>query len=303
MATRYPGAEWDPLGPQTEPRMQAHDIVCLHTMAASFDGVNNGFHVNGYGGLESHFGLAGEGRLKQWQDTEHQADANYDGNHRVISIETADRGLLFPLWSGSDVPAWTDRQIDELVPLVRWLCDTYDIPKELIPDSRPGRRGIGYHRQGIPGNFPPPYTGLVPGGELWTDPVKGRGKVCPGERRIRQLIEIVIPRVRGEEDDDMPLTDAEWKRLSNLVDGRLRDPENLTVISRAVIDDINREAKRQGAPLRTMSLEMSKRGVNESLGAADGDASDGLLGGRLQEIESKLDALAEPGVPDVPPPA
>lgn len=288
MATRYPGAEWDPLGPQTEPRMRAHDIVCLHTMAASFDGVNNGFHVNGYGGLESHFGLSGEGRLKQWQDTDHQADANYDGNHRVISIETADRGLLFPEWTGSDVPAWTDRQIDELVPLIRWLCDTYDIPKELIPDSKPGRRGIGYHRQGIPGNFSPPYTGLVPGGELWTDPVKGRGKVCPGDRRIRQLIEIVIPRVRGVEEED-EMREEDWQRMSNLVDGRLRDPSNLSVITDAVLDRINADGfdrKAQGSTIRKTLLEMAERGVDESL--RDG----GSLDLRLKE----LTATAEPPV-------
>ena len=28
----YPGAAYKPLGPQTEPRMTGHDVVCLHTM-------------------------------------------------------------------------------------------------------------------------------------------------------------------------------------------------------------------------------------------------------------------------------
>jgi len=209
MATLYPDAEFDPLGEQREPRLLTHDIVCLHTMAATFDGTDQGFHENGYGGLESHFGLSGSGRLKQWQDLDFQADANFDGNHRCISIETADKGEMFPFWEGSDVPAWTDEQIDQIVPLVRWLCDTFGIPKELVPDARPGRRGIAYHRLGVPHSthdpnaLGGPWHG--PGSELWTDPVKGLGKVCPGDRRIAQLKEIVIPRVQGSGEEDMPL--------------------------------------------------------------------------------------------------
>ena len=172
MATICPLAEFDPLGKQTEHRLKTPDIVCLHTMAQSFDKVNRDFHANGYGGLESHFGVAGDGRLKQWQDLDFRADANFDGNHRCISIETADRGEDFPKWTGSDVPAWTDAQ--------------------------PGHRGIAYHRMWVPHSTGDPDA---PGGpwhgpdcEFWTDPVKGRGKVCPGDRRIRQLKEIVIPR-------------------------------------------------------------------------------------------------------------
>lgn len=205
MATLYPRAEFDPLGPQTARRLVTHDIVCLHTMAGSFAGTDSLFHRNGYQGTESHFGLAGSGRLVQWQDLDFQADANRDGNHRCISIETADRGETFPDWSGSDVPAWTPAQVGVLVDLVGWLCDTYGIPKVLVPDSRPGRRGIAYHRMGVPHSTGDPDAPggpwLRPGGERWTDSV---GKVCPGDRRIAQLREIVIPRLQG--DPGIPVT-------------------------------------------------------------------------------------------------
>jgi hypothetical protein len=195
VATKYPDAEFDPLGEQIQPRMVSHDIVCLHTMAGTFDGTDKDFHKNGYHGLESHFGLAGDGRLKQWQDLDFQADSNFDGNHRVISIETADTGETFPQWDhdGPNVPPWTDAQLKVLIKLVGWLCDQFDIPRELIPDTRPGRRGIAYHRLGVPGNFPPPFTGLVDGGELWTELPKGRGKVCPGDARINQIHDVIMP--------------------------------------------------------------------------------------------------------------
>jgi hypothetical protein len=228
MPTVYPFAVFDPLGTQTERKMKRHDIVCLHTMAASFDGVDRGFHENGYGGLESHFGVAGDGRLKQWQDLDFEADANFDGNHRCISIETADRGETFPKWTGSDVPAWTDEQIDVIVPLVRWLCETFDIPKVLVADSKPGVRGIAYHRLGVPHS-----TGKAdaPGGpwhgegcELWTHPKKGRGKVCPGDRRIAQIKEIVVPRVQAAEgEDDMPLTKDDLGKIQEVVRATLNE--------------------------------------------------------------------------------
>jgi hypothetical protein len=228
MAIVYPGAEWDPLSTtQTQSRMSRHDIVCLHTMAGTFAGTDAMFHRDGYGGTESHFGLSGSGRLKQWQDLAHTADANNEGNHRVISIETADMGEGFPAWSGSDVPAWTQAQLDEIVKLVRWLCVRFEIPPTLVASSASGERGIAYHRQGIPGNFGPPYRGKTGPGELWTALPRGYGKPCPGDRRIRQLIEHVIPRVRGEQEDPMSaLTDdqqLELLRLARTIDKRLAD--------------------------------------------------------------------------------
>lgn len=178
---RYPEAEWRPLGEQTQPRMIAHDIICLHTMVGTLAGTDAMFHDHGYGGTESHFGLGGFGELVQWQDLRHSADANLDGSRRIISIETADSGDPFAPWSGSDVPAWTDQQLAVLATLIAWLADHYRIPLALIPDSRPGRRGVGWHRQGID-----PWR--VAGGERWsTKP----GKVCPGDRRISQLPELI----------------------------------------------------------------------------------------------------------------
>lgn len=208
MATRCPFATYDPLGPQTQPTMTAHDVVTVHTMAGYFAYTDEMFHQNGFGGLESHFGIRADGFAKQWQDTDRTADANGEGNPRCISIETEDHGPAFAgYWNtGSDVPPWTDAQIDKLVAVIGWCCDTYDIPKVLIPDSKPGRRGIGYHRQGID-----PWR--VEGGEVWST---HRGKVCPGDRRIRQLIDIVIPRVQG--DDDMAFDDDAKAALDRIDD-------------------------------------------------------------------------------------
>lgn len=205
MVLRYSGASWDPLGAQTEPKMKSHDILCFHTMVGSLAGTRSMFKANGYGGTESHFGV-GESKAQgmlQWQDLMYQADANLYGGHRVTSIETADYGGVFGKWNTNDaskVPAWTADQLDMLVDLAvwycrksthrncpsTWKCHQVGVPCVIIPDTRQGRRGIGYHRQGCRPN-------VVSGGELWST---AYGKVCPAARREAQLKTIIVPRAQ-----------------------------------------------------------------------------------------------------------
>lgn len=247
MADRYPGAEWRPLGRQSEPKMAGHDIVCAHTMVGSLASSDRYFRdVNGpgYQGTESHYGVGGswgadvarvlDGVVWQWQDRAHQADANGpDGNGHVISIETADNAPR----RASDIAPWTDRQVDALVDLIAWECSPeaharcprswacrrgatwrgvhVAIPPVLIPDTRPGRRGLAVHRQGVRhsrGLDVPGY--LATGGRRWSTSV---GKECPGDVRAAQFEAEVIPAVQrrllvpqpapSEGDDDMQLSD------------------------------------------------------------------------------------------------
>ena len=207
--------EWRPLGPgwAQRPRLTP-DIIGLHTMVTDLPRCDAMFRRNGYAGIHSHFGVGGAGEVWQWQDSDLRAGANLNGNHRIISVETADHGPGFASWDtrGDNVPAWTAAQVAALAELVAALCLAHDIPCVLIPDSLPGRRGIGYHRQGCDGSYP---DGRVPGGELWSS---ARGKVCPGNARIAQ-IPAVIARARALLDptpeDDMQITD----RLPDLFTG------------------------------------------------------------------------------------
>lgn len=232
MPQRCPFAEWRPLGPQTEPSMRGHDIVCAHTMVGYVSSTDPYFRTvngKGYAGTESHYGIGGrwgpdlggglDGKIWQWQDRNHEADANLEGSDHVISIETADNAK-------EPIEPWTPKQLDALVRLIAWECShiahrdcpsswacrkgttwrgvKVAIPPTLIADTKPGRRGIGYHRQGCP---PSKWTAgepgwLVPGGEKWST---STGKDCPKQVRVDQLIKAVIPRVQiallGEEDD------------------------------------------------------------------------------------------------------
>lgn len=189
-------AEWRPLGPGNPPnKMARHDIICLHTMVGYLASTDRMFRRQGWTGTESHFGVGGrwgsdvsgpenlDGRIYQWVDTTYRADANLDGNHRLISIETADNAPQ----KAADILAWTPNQVRSIIALVAELCRAYDIPAELVSDSKPGRRGIAYHRQGID-----PWR--VAGGETWST---SRGKECPGDRRIAQIRNEIIPGVRA----------------------------------------------------------------------------------------------------------
>ena len=210
---RYPAAEYRPLGVQTEPRMAGHDVVCLHTMVGYLSSTDRYFRSGngaGYQGTESHFGVGGkwggdavaglDGTVWQWQDLAHQADANLGGNPTTISIETADN-------AARPIQPWTPAQVESLAQLVAWLCartthadcppswtcHREGIPLSLIPDTLPGRRGIGYHRQGCD-----PWR--VEGGVRWSP---STGKDCPTEARIQQIPAIIARAIEITQEDDM----------------------------------------------------------------------------------------------------
>jgi len=204
---RMPGARWRPLAANwaSQPRMTRVDLVLIHTAVGSFEGTFAYFSGSGgYSGAESHFMTGGGGEIDQYQDTAHQAEANGAANGDAISIENADMGPGFAAWNtrdGNAVPAFTPAQIEANARICAWAHTTHGVPLELIPDSKPGRRGIGYHRLGVPGY-------MVAGGEKWSS---ATGKVCPGNRRIAQIPQIIARArqlVGGAapviQEDDMP---------------------------------------------------------------------------------------------------
>lgn len=200
---RMPGAIWQGEQAPVQPdgsrlRMQRYDVFCIHTIV--------GFAP----AHAAHFSVKGDGDILQSRDTAFRSGANLDGNYRVVASENEDHGPAFPEWTGSNVPALTDAQVKSNAEIAAWLHDTHGIPLQLCPDSRPTSRGLAYHRQGIDGNWDSfRFSGRVPGGETWTT---SPGKVCPGDRRIARLPEILA---LAQGDDDMPFTE---KQLTDIVE-------------------------------------------------------------------------------------
>jgi len=190
-------------------------------MVGNLSSTDRFFRANGWGGTESHFGVGGkwgdglDGVVYQWQDTEFSADANFEGNDRIISIETGDNAPQSP----ADIEPWTPKQLDAIVAITAWACKKYSIPAVLIPDSMPGRRGIGFHRLGVQhsgGTHPAGF--LQPGGERWSTKV---GKECPGPQRIAQIPGIVA-RVKAvlagkTQEADVALSEPDLAKIANEV--------------------------------------------------------------------------------------
>lgn len=176
--------------------MTRHDILTIHTIV-------------GYqsGGNAAHWTTGASGRIVQARDTRYCSAANLNGNWHTLAIENEDTGPAYK-WVNGEVPRFTAAQAESIAEILAWCHKVHDIPLSIVPDSKVGRRGIAYHRQGIDGNFAGlDFGGRVVGGELWSSHF---GKVCPGDNRIHQLINEIIPRARQlvapaeeVEEDDM----------------------------------------------------------------------------------------------------
>lgn len=189
MMARYPKARWRPVA-----RYQSGGRVCraaspkqrrvmLHTA------VSNGASLYGLfsqsGTATSHFYVAKDGDVEQYIDTRYQSTAALQGNRDSITIETWDGGQA--AFNGGRSPRWTDAQMGSLADLLAWCHREHGILLAQLPDSKPGRNGVCYHRQGVD-----PWR--VAGGEQWS---KSRGKICPGPARIAQIPDLIAA-ARGE---------------------------------------------------------------------------------------------------------
>lgn len=184
---RMPGTQW--VGEHGSRLMDRYDVVCVHTI------------VGWAPAHAAHFSVKLDGTILQSRDTRFRSAANLNGNHRVIAIENEDGGR----WA----EPLTDAQVAANARILAWAHATHGIPLQLCPDSRPGSRGLGYHRQGIDGNFATyRFPGRVPGGEVWSS---ARGKVCPGDNKIAQLPDIL--RIARNQGDDLDMDEKTLRKI------------------------------------------------------------------------------------------
>lgn len=175
-----PGADYRQLAGKSTTPLQPR-VINLHTMAGTLAGTESWF--SGSGRAYSHIGLGGSGAFRQWQDLRFRAASDLNGNPYSISIECEDTGQHFPGWSGSNVPQFTEAQIQTLIVLLAWLCARFGLPPTAIRSSCTDQRGIGWHRFGID----PWRQSNCP---RWSS---SAGKACPGDRRIVQIQNRVLP--------------------------------------------------------------------------------------------------------------
>jgi hypothetical protein len=177
-----PGCEKHEIKPgPNDPRISPR-ILVLHVIEGGILGAERRFRMTG---IEAHFGVPKSGRTVQWRDTDRQADAQAAGNGYCISFET----------EGFATERLNSHQIFELVRIGRILMTTYQIPARIVTAT--DQRGWGYHRQ-----FPE-----------WNP----NRHSCPGDLRLQQLRETIIPAFFNKEDD---VSQADVIAALNSVDGQ-----------------------------------------------------------------------------------
>lgn len=197
----YPGARFRNIPPGVNDPTITPIGVILHVDAGNSGSLYDYFATKS-GGIESHFFIRKDGGVEQYRDTRYEADANYKANsffkngkrYGFISVET----------QGLAAGEWTAEQLREIKELLLWAHQTHGIPLRRCPEW--DEPGVGYHVMfGAPG----PWT-----------PVS---KSCPGPDRVKQFNNVLVPwfahatTPTEPEEDDMPLTEAEWTRLGKLV--------------------------------------------------------------------------------------
>ena len=181
---RMPGVVWDPLPEnRTEPYINPSQII-IHTAVDGSLNIPDYFRRRDVY-VEAHFWITRNGRITQMMDTHRQADANYRANYSAISIETEDDG------DPERIP-WTNAQIESLVRVIKWASSTHGIPIQRCRSST--APGVGWHSMWSYPTDPINLRGR-PVPSPWTTAL---GKTCPGRTRIRQLVEIVLPRAAGD---------------------------------------------------------------------------------------------------------
>lgn len=271
--TWYPSATKKPISGTSRARVQK-DLLCLHTMVGALASTWNYFNRADVG-VYSHVGIGGiwgadkpanlDGVAWQMADTDYRAAANLDGNWRIISVETADN-------AERPIAPWTPMQ---QLTIVRIMVDAHrldGIPLVLVPDSKPGRRGICYHRMGCD-----PYR--VAGGELWSS---AYGKDCPTEARIRQIPGLI-------------------KRAQAIVNGTVQEDDmsaaDIAAMKKDVHDTVLRAVKAglDGAPNSEYPASELSGWDTVNLKARMAE-----LGGRLDGLETKLDQVLAALAPKSP---
>lgn len=179
----YPKAIRKVITAKGRSRMRWYRRVNLHVAVSEASSLFGYFNQKGI--ADSHFYVRKDGTVEQMVDTAYQAYADLQGNDATISIET--QGGLHNTQSEK----WTAAQVESLAQIYAWAVKTHGIPLKVAKDSIPtgtSSHGLSWHRLGIDGNFPGGILhGRVPGGMHYST---SRGKVCPGNAKIRQVPDV-----------------------------------------------------------------------------------------------------------------
>ena len=200
----YPGAKQRHLSHNFTGTATSKDCAILHSTGSATTVSQYGWFNTRGANASSHFHVANDGTVEQYIDTAYMSWANTAANPRAVTIET----------QGDGTKPWTPAQVVSIVRLLIWACDVHGIPIRQMASSAANQKGIGWHRLGCDGNFPPLPSILAGrnqrGGQSWSS---AYGKVCPGSDRIRQIPGIIAQVQAGNitpVNDDINPIEKDW---------------------------------------------------------------------------------------------
>jgi N-acetylmuramoyl-L-alanine amidase len=219
VAVTVPGAELILGNPiSTRPIVRLKWILC-HTIVGTVAGALSGRHYHIY--------VRGDGSFIQRQDLLLRSAASVEANPYSIAIVCEDKGPHFSPWSGSNVPPYTPQQVATLTVVMGWICRRFGLPTSAIRTTcLNDANGIGWHRLGIDGDFPNvwPYWGRRPG---CLETSLSTGKPCPGNARITQIVNDIVPRLGGQppsgEWDEMATQEEVQAAVDNVFDAQMSE--------------------------------------------------------------------------------
>jgi LysM repeat protein len=144
------------------------------------------------GATACHGFTARYGEAAQYVDFDEIVSGTLDGNGYAITWETWDD--LVPATNrspddshGPNDFSWTAQQVERQADIAAWMVDALGIPLHFMGSTR--EAGHAPHRLGVPNPTGDVDVGYGP--DCWTSHA---GKQCPGDRRILQLRDKVLPR-------------------------------------------------------------------------------------------------------------
>lgn len=193
MTPRYPGATWRGPGGNG-------DGACSHRSCSWHEVVStsNSVYAWNAGARACHLYNGQQGQAEQYADFDERVSGTYQGNPDVLTVENWD-GLLpstgrSPDGSfGPNDRPFTDEQVERAIDEAAWMSLPapigLGIPLRWMNTTR--EAGHAPHRLGVPratGKVQIPY-----GPDQWTT---HPGKECPGDQRVVQLRDVIIPGAR-----------------------------------------------------------------------------------------------------------
>ena len=233
---RMPGAVWRPVPVSpSRPKRRKGRGICLHVAVSEAASLHGYFST---ASADSHFYVAKNGVIEQYVDTDLIAYTNGAGNASLISVET--QGGV----TNTEGEKWTPEQVASLTKIVKWAASSDGFPLQVMPNSRPESRGVGWHKLGCK-----PW--VVSGGEVWSS---AYGKVCPGLAKIAQIPAIVAaakggsvageptpkPTPKPTPEDDMPTAADIWNYDAGGADGTQRAKDLLSQVNTGLTKPVAR---------------------------------------------------------------